>query len=519
MKKILVLLAVASLFIACNSDKNSFEEAKSKNTEESYSDFINSFPESKLVAEAKDLRQQLDEIEVVISTFLGNEKRNYHGDSLPDRLDTIWSFYLGEGLSPAYGYDKIWKGAGWTGQPLLVKEKGKYYLIQGAFDYGVHKIDIETGKELWSYKFDDILKGTGTIWVNKNAENIEDRYVIIQGSRKGWDKNKESKFCWSFRAVSYISGKELWRHNTKPTDSYSRDVDGSALVVGDTAYLALENGLFTVFDADYKKGDTVENFIVPKIYKQLQYYNPKDIEAHGDDLVAEASPTLLNNHIYTPSGTGWIYGYNIETGKNDWELYIGADLNGSMPVTADNCLLVPIEKQYIDGKGGLMKVDPSKKPEESIEWFLPTDTVTWLHWEGGIVGSVSTNDKTKKENEPHLATFIDCKGDMYIVDYMETRQDTTVFGPNLANEYKTPKILAKINTHATIATPIIVQNRILAPTDNGLFLFEFSFEEDKFKIELIDKIENMAFDATPIAWKGRIYLADFNGYLWCFGKK
>ncbi|MBN2779235.1 MAG: hypothetical protein JXR36_16510 [Bacteroidales bacterium] len=519
LKVILPIILLTIFFAACNPEKKAFNDAKKQNTQQSYTDFIQGFPESELVAQAKDLRQSLDEVDVVISTFLGNETRNYNGDSLPDKLDTIWQFYLGEGLSPAYGYDKIWKGAGWTGQPLLVKEKGKYYLIQGAFDYGIHKIDIVTGKEVWVYKFDDILKGTGSIWINKNAEKIEERYVIIQGSRKGWDKDHESDFCWSFRAVSYITGKELWRHNSIPTDSYSRDVDGSALVINDTAYLALENALFTVFDADFRHGDTVEGFIVPKVFKQLQYYTQADIDAHGDDLVAEASPTLLNNHLYTPSGTGWIYGYNILTGKNDWEFYIGADLNGSMPVTFDNCLLVPIEKQYIDGKGGVMKIDPTKNPEDAVVWFMPTDTVTWLHWEGGIIGSVTINDKTKSPEDPFIATFIDCKGDLYIVDYININPDTMVLGPNLKNKYATPKLLAKVNTYATISTPIIVQNRILVSTDSGLFLFEFHFVNKKFEIELLDKIPNMSFDATPIAWNGRIYLADFNGYLWCFGRK
>ncbi len=516
--KLCCILSIVSIF-SCNPEKKAFEQAKITNSEQSYTEFIQRYPHSNLVAQAKILRQKTDDIDILISTFLGNPQRNFYGDSLPDKLDTIWKFYLGEGLSPAYNYDKIWKGAGWTGQPLLVNEQGTLYLIQGAFDYGVHKIEALTGKELWVYKFDDILKGTPSIWVNLNADKKEDRYVIIQGSRKGWDKNKESEHCWSLRAVSYITGKELWRYNSHPTDSYSRDVDGSSLTINDTTYLALENGLFTVFDADYKNGTEYQGFIVPKIYKQIQYYCQKDIEAHGDDLVAEASPTLLGNRIFTPSGTGWIYGYNIEKGKNDWEFYIGADLNGSMPVTSDSCLLVPIEKQYIEGKGGVMKIDPSKSPEDAVVWFMPTDTITWLHWEGGIVGSVTTNDLTKRPQDPYIAIFVDCKGDLYIVDYMNIDKDTLVDCPNVIKKYNSPKLFAKVHTHATISSPIIIKNRILVATDAGLFLFEFEYEQEKFSIKLLDKIPNLSFDATPISWNGRIYLADFNGYLWCFGGK
>ncbi|MDF1551178.1 MAG: hypothetical protein P1P88_25380, partial [Bacteroidales bacterium] len=59
-----------------------------------------------------------ENIEVLISTFLGNGSRNYYGNEAPERLDSVWKIYLGEGISPAYGTDKVWKGAGWTGQPL-----------------------------------------------------------------------------------------------------------------------------------------------------------------------------------------------------------------------------------------------------------------------------------------------------------------------------------------------------------------------------------------------------------------
>lgn len=517
-KKILFIL-ILIFFFSCSTEKRIFLKTIKSNSYCEYNAFIKDYPQSKYVKEIEKLRQKKDSIEILISTFLGNENRNFYGDSLPDRLDTIWSFYLGEGLSPAYGYNKIWKGAGWTGQPILAREKGKIFLVQPAFDYGLHKIDAQTGKQVWCYKFDDILKASPTIYVNPHSKDIENRYIVMQGSRKGWDKDKKSDYCWSFRAVSYISGKELWRMNSVPTDCYSRDVDGSAIVIDDTAYLALENGIFNIFSPDYTFGNKIENFITPKIYKQIQYFTDEDIKAHGDDLVAEASPTYFNNRVYTPSGTGWIYGYNVLKGYNDWEFYIGADLNGTMPLTNDNCLLVPIEKQYIKGNGGVLKIDPTQNPKDAVVWFLPTDTINWSHWEGGIIGSVAVNDKTKNENDPYIAVFVDCKGFLYVIDYMNFQKDTLVTGPDGETKYKTPVILAKIKLISTIATPIIVKNRILVPCDGALYLYEFSYKNNIFSIKLLDMIDKMSIDATPICWNGRVYLADFNGYLWCLGKK
>ena len=529
MKKFIYIFSLIIVLYSCNNQtknlgtENSlqaeFDSIKQINTAEDYSEFIQNYPDAEQIDEAKKLRTSLDDIELIISTFLGSETRNYYGNEIPSKLDVIWKFYLGEGLSPAYGTDKIWKGAGWTGQPLLVHEKGELYIIQGAFDYSLRKLKAETGELIWEYKFDDILKGTGSIWINHNAEKIEDRYVIVQGSRKGWDKNKDSLYCTSLRAVSYISGKELWRMNSVSTDCYTRDVDASAIFVNDTAYIPLENGLFTIFDPDYKNIEMLDGMLQPKIYQQLQYYTQADIDAHGDDLVPEASPTLLRNRVYTPSGTGWVYGYNIEKQKNDWEFYIGADLNGTAPVTFDSCLLISIEKQYIDGKGGVIKLDPSRKPEDAVVWFFPAEDYHWLHWEGGIIGSVAINDQYVEQNEQHIAIFIDVAGYLYLIDPLNTEKDSLVEGPNKKNIYPMPKLLHKEKITGTISTPIIIKDKIIAPTDKGLFLYQIIYDENKnISLKLLAQIEDLQIDATPIAYNGKIYIAALDGYLYCLGE-
>ena len=73
-------------------------------------------------------------------SYLGGERRDHVAAHAPSRLDVIWKLSLGQGTSPAYGDPKrVWKGAGWTGQPLLIREYGEDYLIQGAFDYSLRK--------------------------------------------------------------------------------------------------------------------------------------------------------------------------------------------------------------------------------------------------------------------------------------------------------------------------------------------------------------------------------------------
>lgn len=458
-------------------------------------------------------------IEVLISTFLGNGSRNYYGNEAPDNLDSVWKIYLGEGISPAYGTDKIWKGAGWTGQPLLVKEDGELYLIQGAFDYHLKKIKAATGELVWQYKFEDILKGTGTIWTNKNATDLESKYIIMQGSRLGFWNSHDDRYIPSFRGISYITGKELWRMNVKKTDSYSRDVDGSAVVIDSLAYLALENGIFTVFDPNPKHQERLDDVMQPKILQEIVYYDQKDIELHGDDLVSESSPTLLNGRIYTLAGTGRIYGYNVEKKANDWDYYIGTDLNGSAPATDDGCLLIPVEKQYMPGNGGIMKIDPSKKGNECVVWFYPTPNKKWYHWEGGIIGSVSCNDAYVADNEPHFAVFLDVTGELTVLDHQNIEKKKKVLGPDSVTYFNTPKVIAKVNIPGTISTPIIVKDKIIAATDNGIFLYRLEKNKKGYDLKLLDKVEGLEIDATPIVWDKRVYIAVRNGYMYCFGKK
>lgn len=461
-----------------------------------------------------------DDIEILISTFLGNPGRNYYGNKAPETLKPIWKIYLGQGVSPAYGKQKVWKGAGWTGQPLLLRENGELYLIQGAFDYTLKKIRASNGELVWQYRYDDILKGTPSIWFNKNAKNKDDEYLIMSGSRFGYWNNLDDKYIPSFRAVSYKTGKELWRLNVKKTDSYSRDVDGSALVINDTAYLALENAIFTVFDPNPEHQQMLDGKMQPKVLQEIQYYNQKDIDAHGTDLVAESSPTLLNGRIFTLSGTGWIYGYNIKTKKNDWLFYIGTDMDGSAPVTDDNCLLIPVEKQYMPGPGGVMKIDPEKPEGEQVVWYYPMRNKKWYHWEGGIIGSVTCNDSYVDEKEQHFAVFLDVTGELTVVDHQSIEKKKMVLGPDSTTLYHTPKLVAKVQIPGTISTPIIVGDKIIAGTDDGLFLYQLvHIKKHKYELRLLDKIPGLEIDATPIVWDGRVYIAVRDGYMYCFGDK
>ncbi len=454
---------------------------------------------------------------VIIGTFLGNETRNYYGNKAPDTLEVIWKHYLGEGetvISRKLG-PRTWAGAGWTGQPLLVEEDGELYLIQGAYDHHLKKIRAADGQLIWEYGFDDVVKGTGSLWENPDAEIPEERLLILQGSRLGTGHYLDAKHVPSYRAVSYFSGKELWRLDVKWTDSYSRDVDGSALILGDTAYLGLENSLFTVFSPDPKKARMKDGMLQPEVFKERKLYRPEDVTAHRYNVVTESSPSLLNHRIYVASGSGHVWGYNLGTGELDWDFYTGSDMDGSAVVASDECLMVSVEKQYIEGPGGAMKLDPSKPPRDAVVWYHPVADSSFSGWEGGIIGSIGMTDAYSPEGEKQYAAFVGIDGYLRVVEHTAVDTSRKVPGPDGKTMFHPPKGVYTSYVGPSISTPVFVGDRLIVAGYHGIRLFEFDW---KGNFTLLDKL-GPAFESTPIVHDGRIYIASRNGYMYCLGRK
>lgn len=454
--------------------------------------------------------------EPVIPSFLGNEKRNYYGNEAPSNLSLNWKLYLGEGetvISRNLGSRK-WEGAGWTGQPLLVREDTNLILIQGSFDHNLKKINAHTGEIIWEYAFDDVIKGTGSLWENRKADNPENRLVILQGSRLGVGNYLDTKHIPSFRAISYSSGKELWRLDVKWTDSYSRDVDGSALMIGDTAYIGLENSLFTQLSPDHTLADSLDGMLQPLIYREVPLYTESDVKAHNKNIVTESSPCLLNGVIYIASGSGHVYGYDLATQRLSWDFFIGSDIDGSAVVTDDSCLIVTVEKQYIKGKGGAFKLNPHHPPEKSVVWYLPTEDKAYNTWEGGIIGSAGVNDAYHDGSLPYLAAFMALDGYLYVVEHKVLRDKHVVAGPDGIKKYPTPVVRFKDLVGPSISTPIVTGNTIVAAGYNGLKLY--SYDKD-LRFAKTDSFAG-PFEATPVVHDRKLYVACRDGYLYCLGK-
>lgn len=485
---------------------------------------------------------------IKIASFLGNERRRFYGvGPVPEKLEVIWKMSIGGGTTGGTGKKSTepsgtpaakagivkWYGTGWTGQPALVREKGKLYLLVGGFDHNLVKIDAATGKELWSYEFPDVIKGSPTVFEDPDAPGDPSRYVVMVGSRRGFPASITAPNLAPYRAVSYATGEELWRLPVPHTKSYSRDADGSGFVVGGMAWVGVESGNMYKLDPF----STVEwkGFRTPKIVSEALLLGDKRASSHGGNLVLEASPVLLGERVYAASGSGHVYGMNKDTLRVEWDYFTGSDMDGTPVATSDGFLFAEIEKQYIKGHGGLVKLDPRKAAKDALVWFFPTGDKAFADWQGGIIGSSSVNDEYNADgSRPALVSCTAIDGNLYVLS-QDNLAEERVAGPNLEKGLPTPKVVFKENVGGAISTPIMVDDYVIAAGyGNAVNVYKLTYTPGTDgpgvalktrKGEMVSvSVKRVArftgggsYESTPIVWQGRIYIGSRDGYLYCLG--
>lgn len=455
----------------------------------------------------------LADVKPLLTTYLGDFQRNYYGNQAPTKLRILWRTPLGTGKTFFKERINEMSGAGWTGQPLLFEENGKLVLIQVSLDYHLRKIDAATGNIIWESKLDDAIKGTPT-YFDRGSGDDSTRRVLITGSRHGFGINLRQDPAWSLRGLSFDDGREFWRHNTILTDSNSRDCDASAVTIGSKAAIPLENGKFLLFFPDPLLARKSGRWMIPRVDHESQLYYKNDLPLYGHELSCESSPTLIGKTAYVAAGCGRIYAKSTKTDYTYWTLDVGGDLDSSMPVTDDGCLLLGIEKQFIAGQGGVMKIDPQKKGKDAVIWYLPWPDAKFYEWEGGVVGSPTVNSRygSSAAGAGKLACAVSADGTLRIFDHSRLSSESNR-GPRLDQQFPQPLVLDEIKLpNGTISTPIFVKDTILIGYDSGLDLYQVS---PAGKLKRLDRISGKMFDATPIVWDGKAYIASRDGFLYC----
>lgn len=466
---------------------------------------------------------------ILVSTFLGNETRRFYGvGPVPEKLEVIWRTSIGSGTTggtaSSNGQPVTWAGTGWTGQPALVREGGKLYLLVGGFDHNLVKIDAETGKELWAYQFDDVIKGSPTVFRMPGTGKL----AVVCGSRRGFPRSIGDPSIAPVRCVDFETGQELWRMTSPTSKSYSRDADSSPVLVGDTLFIYIETGY--VYAVDPSKTEERNGFRWP-VVKAKQLLLGSNAAGHGGNLVLESSPSLIGDTLYAATGAGDIYGLSAADLSVKWDYWTGSDLDGTPITTSDGHILQAVEKQYIPGNGGVLKLDPRKPPAEALAWFFPTGNRTFADWAGGVIGSVSVNDEYGGgTSHPALASFTAIDGNLYVVSQDET--DGTTSSPQNVAGVPKPKLVFKDDVGGAISTPIMVDDYIIATAyDAIVHVYKVDYEDPE-GVPLKDRggrqwrvgVHEVAaftgggsYESTPIVWQGRIYIGSRNGSFYCLG--
>lgn len=468
------------------------------------------------------------ETELLLPTYLGNARRRFYGRGIPQKLDLLRQFPLGSGSTYLGVKSTVWTGAGWTGQPTLARDRGRLYLTIGSFDRQLKKIDLETQEVVWKYQFDDIIKGTATIYIDPNAEE-ENRVVILQGSRLSYVP-KSTKVASSFRAISYRTGQELWRLGFKRTPSYSRDNDSSPLDLGKGFLFNAGENSVGYFLNGSRKDATGQ----PEILAELDLYQAIDAGKYGGNLVTESSPSRLDDRIFIAGGGGRVWGIDIATRQVVWRFLAGGDLDGSIAVSDDRKLFCALERERVPGQGGVFKLDPNKPETEAVDWFLPTLNRNFSTWQGGVIGSVAINDEYRSSEIPALFATNAIDGHLYIgSQHQMTGQK--VKDPFLQKTYDTPLIVVKQPIGASISTPIFTEgNRMVAAGYNGVYLFQLHFDpvpvntpnsvandRGEFYRVTLEQISHfkpgISFESTPIVWDGWVTICSRDGWMYTLG--
>jgi outer membrane protein assembly factor BamB len=451
------------------------------------------------------------DITPLIGTYLGDNQRNYYGNRPPSKLKVKWRTYLGSGTT-TFGSDKSldWKGAGWTGQPLVIREGSELFLIQGTLGKRLMKIRAADGAVIWSAHLPEVIKGTPTF--ADVGGSPETRYTLIVGSRSASGEGLKKGEQDSLYGFSYLTGEKLWSHGSRDTPSNSRDCDASAVVVGKKAAIPLENGYFTVFSPDARKAKIFDGLPAPEISNQHLLFRKQDLSTYGKELCCESSPTMIGGKAYIAAGVGRVYSCGLTfLDRPSPILDIGGDLNSSMPLTNDRHLLLGIEKQFISGHGGVVKFSPEGK----VRWFHPLPDCNWYSWNGGLVGSPAVNHRYNSTVSKDLACFVGIDGTLTLINHKKLQPGVRNPDPRGRKSYPAPLVLDTVKLpEGSISTPLFLGDRIVIGYDNGMDLYQVT---PAGKLVLLDRLAGPMFDATPVAWDGRIYAGSKDGYLYCLG--
>ncbi len=307
-----------------------------------------------------------------ILTFRGNPTRSYYGEGpVPSAPQVVWTYPQGTmcGNSTDGGGTQTWCGTGWTGQPNVYEQDGRTVVSFGAYDYGVHWLDAESGTDLLPpFTTGDIIKGTVTTDPDGfpiTYSGSRDNYYRVLGT----DRPGEAVELWKLGATDF-GVQKVWND----------DWDGSGLVIDDYLFEGGENSWFYIVKLNRAYGPDGLVTVDPEVVFRTPSWDP-ELESLISDrqFSIENSVAISGNTVYFANSAGLVQGWDI-TGLKDgveptrvFRFWTGDDTDASIVIDPDGFLYVGSEYERRNTRstevGQIMKLDP-RNAENPLVWSV-----------------------------------------------------------------------------------------------------------------------------------------------------
>jgi outer membrane protein assembly factor BamB len=437
-------------------------------------------------------------------TFRGNPTNSWYGTGpVPTTPEVKWRYPDTPMCSQStdMGATTTWCGNGWTGQVVLwERPDGVTELMFGGYDRKFHFVDAATGENTREpIVTGDLVKGSPTI--------DPDGYPLVYfGSRDNYLRivaldRGEAEVLWKFEANLSVEGR------------WNDDWDGAPRIVNDILFEGGENSIFYVwklnrgYDADGNVTvDPVLLFKMPSWNDQLlEDLSPAQwIGPRWESTSIEDSVLVLEGRVYFGTSAGRVLGLDITNVADGvapvvLDFWVADDVDASIVADADGMLYVSSEvKRHLpraDEVGQLIKLDPSN-PDDPFVWgaFSQTEYPN----EGGFFATPALGDGVlyAASNKGFLTVVDEATGEEIWHDSIGSTQNT---GP------------------VHMSSPVVVDGHLLLAIASG-YLRCYDLADPRSPVlEWEYKVGEGTLEATPALWKGTIYLASRDGYLYAIG--
>jgi hypothetical protein len=419
-------------------------------------------------------------------TFRGNPTRSYYGSGPVPRTTPVrdWVYPRTGGLcgtSIDEDGEKLWCGTGWTGQPALFEREGRTWAVFGAYDYGIHFLDADTGRQIIPpFRTGDIIKGSVTI-------DPDGFPLVYSGSR---DNN--------LRVIAFDGSapRELWRLNayaTAPTQ-WNDDWDGSPLVIGDYLFEGGENSRIHIVKLNRGYDKSGRATVNPRLVWSAAGWDAELVAAFGSTQTSiENSVAIYRNTMYFANSAGLVQGWNLRGLKKGddprrvFRFWTGDDTDATITIDSDGMLYVGSEYEKGNARsqqvGQMMKLDP-RRPGDPLVWSVK-DTA---RRPGGIWGTPALH--------ADVVLFATDGGDLLAIDRVRgsVLWRRTLPGP-------------------LWQSPVVVDDVLLMGDCSGVLHAYDVSDPRRRPPELWRKPLGGCIESTPAVHEGRIYVGTRGGQI------